>query len=47
MDDDTEVYVSCSAKLHGEFFVFGGYASSNNKRKQVEYLKTQIHQFCQ
>ena len=33
MDDDTEVYFSCSAKLNDELFVFGGNASG--KKKQV------------
>ena len=31
MDDNTEVYQSCSATLNGELFVFGGY----NQKKQV------------
>ena len=35
MDDDTEVYESCSAQLNGELFVFGG--SNGDKRKQVPY----------
>ena len=35
MDDDTEVYASCSSLLNGELFVFGGYNTSNNRRKQV------------
>ena len=35
IDDDTEVYRSCSATLHGELFVFGGYSTSNNRKKQV------------
>ena len=35
MDDDTEVYYSCSATLNGDLFVFGGTSTSNNKRKQV------------
>ena len=38
MDDDTEVYRSCSAALYGELFVFGGYTSAMNKRKQVSNL---------
>ena len=29
-DDDTEVYASCAATLHGEFWVIGG-----NKKRQV------------
>ena len=37
MDDDTEVFYSCSATLNDELFVFGGYSNSNNKRKQVFY----------
>ena len=32
MDDDTEVYYSCSATLNGELFVFGG----NTQKKQVK-----------
>ena len=32
MDDDTEVYRSCSATLNGELFVFGG----SSKKKQVK-----------
>ena len=39
MDDDTEVYRSCSATLNGELFVFGGYSESNNLRKQVSKVK--------
>ena len=35
INDDTEVYLSCSATLNGEVFVFGGTSTSNNKRKQV------------
>ena len=35
MDDDTEVHRSCSSLLNGELFVFGGYNTSNNRRKQV------------
>ena len=38
MDEDTEVYDSCSAQLNGEVFVFGGYNTSNNKRRQVNQL---------
>ena len=38
MDEDTEVYRSCSATLHGELFVFGGYASTMKKKKQVSAL---------
>ena len=34
MDDDTEVYRSCSATLNGELFVFGGY----NQKKQVKFI---------
>ena len=36
INDDTEVYHSCSATLNGDVFVFGGYNTSNNRRKQVE-----------
>ena len=35
MDDDTEVYASCSATLSGELYVLGGIASSQEKRQQV------------
>ena len=33
MDEDTEVYGSCSSLLNGELFVFGGY----NNNQQVNY----------
>ena len=36
INDDTEVYGSCSSLLNGELFVFGGANSSNNRRKQVK-----------
>ena len=36
INDDTEVYWSCSSVLNGEVFVFGGYNTSNNRRKQVK-----------
>ena len=36
INDDTEVYYSCSSVLNGELFVFGGASTSNNKRKQVK-----------
>ena len=36
MDEDTEVYESCSAQLNGELFVFGGY--NGDKQKQVRLL---------
>ena len=35
MDDDTEVYYSCSSLLNDELFVFGGSSTSNSRRKQV------------
>ena len=35
INDDTEVYKSCSATLNGEVFVFGGSSSSDNKKNQV------------
>ena len=35
INDDTEVERSCSSVLNDEVFVFGGYNSSNNRRKQV------------
>ena len=37
MDDDTEVYWSCSSLLNGELFVFGG-DSTSNRRKQVKLI---------
>ena len=38
INDDTEVYKSCSATLNGEVFVFGGFSSSNNRKRQVELI---------
>jgi len=38
MDEDTEVYTSCSAQLNGEVFVFGGSNTNYNKKKQVNQL---------
>ena len=38
MDEDTEVYTSCSAQLNGEVFVFGGSNTNNNKKKQVNLV---------
>ena len=35
INDDTEVYRSCSATLNGEVFVFGGGSSSYDRQKQV------------
>ena len=35
VDDDTEVYRSCSATLNGELFVFGGSATNKNQKRQV------------
>ena len=35
INDDTEVYQSCSSVLNGEVFVFGGQNTSINGRKQV------------
>ena len=35
INDDTEVYHSCSSVLNGEVFVFGGANSSNNRKRQV------------
>ena len=32
MGPDTSAYQSCSAKLNGELFVFGGNGSSQNKQ---------------
>ena len=37
MDEDTQVYHSCSATLNGELFVFGGSSSTNNIKKQVSF----------
>ena len=37
MDEDTEVFYSCSSLLNGELFVFGGISTSNNQRKQVNF----------
>ena len=37
INDDTQVYDSCSSTLNGEVFVFGGYNTSNNWRKQVNF----------
>ena len=37
INDDTEVYYSCSSLLNGELFVFGGSSTSNNQRKQVRF----------
>ena len=39
INDDTEVYRSCSARLNGEVFVFGGTNTSNNRKKQVNLPK--------
>ena len=38
INEDTEVYHSCSATLNGEVFVFGGSNTSNNRRKQVSLV---------
>ena len=38
MDNDTQVFRSCSATLNGELFVFGGYDSGKNQGKQVIIL---------
>ena len=35
LDDDTQVYRSCSATLNGELFVFGGAATNKNQKRQV------------
>ena len=37
INDDTEVYCSCSSLLNGELFVFGGSSTSNNRQKQVKF----------
>ena len=44
INDDTEVLQSCSSVLNGEVFVFGGYNTSNNRRKQVK-LNIRLVQF--
>ena len=38
MGPNTSAYMSCSAKLNGEMFVFGGSGSSQNT--QVESIHT-------
>ena len=35
INDDTQVFRSCSSTLNGEVFVFGGESTSNNLRNQV------------
>ena len=40
MDDDTEVFRSCSSMLNGEFFMFGG----DSQRKQVNLRYSFHHQ---
>ena len=40
MGPDTGVRSSCSAKLNGELFVFGGSGSNNNKQVVVSNQKT-------
>ena len=42
INGDTQVYNSCSSALNGEVFVFGGYNTSNNRSKQVNFKPT-IH----
>ena len=42
MTPDTSAFGSCSTKLNGEFFVFGGKGSS--QIKQVIFLKSQNYQ---
>ena len=36
INDDTDVWQSCSSLLNGEVYVFGGLSTSNNRRKQVK-----------
>ena len=43
INDDTEVYSSCSSVLNGEVFVFGGHNSSYNRKKQVNLNLWSIH----
>ena len=47
MDEDTQVYSSCSAQLNGDVYVFGGASTSNNERRQVDqlFLKLSNHFF--
>ena len=40
INDDTQVYQSCSSVLNGELFVFGGSTTSNNKIKQVTFISS-------
>ena len=42
INDDTQVYESCSSVLNGELFVFGGQTTSNNRRKQVKFKSNSI-----
>ena len=44
MDEDTEVYYSCSAQLNGELFVFGG--NNGDKRKQVLIELSHLYYTC-
>ena len=42
INDDTQVYESCSSVLNGELFVFGGQTTSNNRRKQAKFKSNLI-----
>ena len=42
INNDTEVYGSCSATLNGEVFVFGGENTSYNRRKQVSMNQQKV-----
>ena len=42
INNDTEVYGSCSATLNGEVFVFGGENTSYNRRKQVSMNQRKV-----
>ena len=41
---DTSAYRSCSAKLNGELFVFGGDGNSQNKQVILDELETKVQQ---
>ena len=38
INEDTEINESCSSLLNGELFVFGGFRTDHNKRKQVKSI---------
>ena len=45
MDEDTEVYHSCSAKVNGEIFIFGGNDGDKQKQVQVSDSSSRISKF--